>query len=136
MRQQQPQQNGVQNLFQRQAPKRKISGLDMQALRQQMPSTFERTQDPLGTAAALEDMKQNYPDLLPLSERPSTPVGRARNSPDRIAERELRAYSRQLDRQLSPFAQADMQTRGFQQPQQMARNSIFGAMRQPITIYR
>jgi len=101
-----------------------------------MPSTFDRTQNPLGTAGALEDMQQNYPDLLPLSERPSTPVGRSRNSPDRIAERELRAYSRQLDQQLSPFAQAEMQNRGFQQPQQMARNSIFGAMRQPITIYR
>jgi hypothetical protein len=136
MRQQQTPQNGVQSLFQN-VPQRRMSGLDTFKLRQsgQYPTTFQRTQDPRGTAGALEDMQQNNPDLLPLSQRPSTPVGRSRNSPERIAERELRAYSRQLDRQLSPFAQSEMQSRGFQQPQQMARNSIFGAMRQPITIY-
>lgn len=127
--QQQPQQGGVQSLFQN-VPKRRTSGLDTQKLRNSgwYPSTFQRTQDPIGTAGALEDMQQNNPDLLPLSERPSTPVGRSRNSPERIAERELRAYSRKLDQQLSPFAQSNMQQQGFSQPQQMARNSIFGAM--------
>jgi hypothetical protein len=113
-----------------------MSGLDTQALRQQMPSTFDRTQNPLGTANALEDMQQNNPDLLPLSQRPSTPVGRPRNSPERIAERELRYKSRLLDTALSPFTQSGMQQRGYSQPQQMARNSIFGAMNQPFTIYR
>jgi hypothetical protein len=135
MRQQSAPQNGVQSLFQN-VPQRRMSGLDAHKLRQVLPSTVERNQDPEGFAGHTQYMQQYHNEMLPLSEQRSTPVGRPRNSPDRIAERELRAYSRQLDRQLSPFAQADMQNRGFQQPQQMARNSIFGAMRQPITIYR
>ena len=135
MRQQQPQQNGVQSLFQN-VPQRRMSGLDAQKLRQVLPSTVERNQDPEGFAGHTQYLQQFYNEQLPLSEQRSTPVGRSRNDPDRIAERELKLKNRILDQQLSPFAQADMQSRGFQQPQQMARNSIFGAMRQPITIYR
>jgi len=105
-----------------------MSGLDLQALRQQMPSTFDRTQNPLGTASALADMQKNYNTLLPPSEQLSVPVGRPRNSPDRIAERELRLKSRLLDRALSPFTQSDMRNQGLSQPQQMARGSVFGAM--------
>lgn len=85
----------------------------------------------------LANMQQNYNELLPPSLQRSTPVGRSRNSPDRIAERELRLDSRKLDQALSPFAQSDMQSGGFSQPQQMSRNSVFGAMKpQLITIYR
>lgn len=102
-----------------------------------MPSTFDRTQNPLGTARALADMQKNYNALLPPSEQLSTPVGRSRNSPDRIAERELRVKSRLIDQALSPFAQSNMQSEGISQPQKMSRNSVFGAMKpQLITIYR
>jgi hypothetical protein len=110
-------------------PNQRRSGLDSFYARQNMPmaSTFQRNQSP-NKAAALDNMQQNYNELLPPSQQRSTPVGRSRNSPDRIAERELRLQSRQLDRALSPFAQADMRNRGFSQPQQMARGSVFGAM--------
>ena len=126
-RQQNSAQNGVQSLFQN-LPKRRMSGLDAQKLRQVLPSTVERNQDPEGFAGYTQYMQQNYNELLPLSQQVSTPVGRSRNDPDRIVERELKLKNRLLDRQLSPFAQADMQNRGYSQPQQMARGSVFGAM--------
>lgn len=114
------------------------TGLDSFYARQNLPaaSTFQRNQSP-NRAAALEDMQQNYNELLPPSQQLSTPVGRSRNSPERIAERQLRLESRKVDQALSPFAQSDMQSGGFSQPQQMSRNSVFGAMKpQLITIYR
>ena len=114
------------------------TGLDSFYARQNLPaaSTFQRNQSP-NRAAALEDMQQNYNELLPPSQQLSTPVGRSRNSPERIAERQLRLESRKVDQALSPFAQSDMQSGGFSQPQKMARNSVFGAMQpQLITIYR
>ena len=103
------------------------SGLDSFYARQNLPSTFERNQSPYGDAQ-LEYMQENFPELVNPSEQGRTPVGRSRHSPERIVERELRARSRQLDQQLSPFAQSDMQSGGFSQPQRMSRNSVFGAM--------
>ena len=65
--------------------------------------------------------------------RSATPVGRSRNDPTRIMERQLRAENRRLDKELSPFT--------YQQPQRMAQDSVMGAMNgsqlpPTITIYR
>jgi hypothetical protein len=87
---------------QRQAPKRQLSGLDAFYAKQNLPSSFEINQSP-NKEAILAEMQQNYNELLPPSLQGRTPVGRSRHSPERIAERELRAKSRQLDRMLSPF---------------------------------
>jgi hypothetical protein len=109
------------------APEQLRSGINDFKKKQTLPSAYS-----LNTGQAskgeLKNMQQNYNELLPPSLQRSTPVGRSRNSPDRIAERELRVRSRLMDRALSPFAQSNMQSRGISQPQQMARNSIFGAM--------
>ena len=112
------------------------SGINDFMKKQELPSSYSLS---TGTASPgeLENMQRNNNELLPPSLARSTPVGRSRNSPDRIAERELRLQSRQLDKALSPFAQSDMQSGGFSQPQQMSRNSVFGAMQpQGFTIYR
>jgi len=112
------------------------SGLNDFNKKQTLPSAYS-----LNTGQAskgeLANMQQNYNEMLPPSLQRSTPVGRSRNSPDRIAERELRLKSRQLDQALSPFAQSNMQSEGISQPQKMSRNSVFGAMNPGlITIYR
>jgi len=112
------------------------SGLNSFNKKQELPSAYSFNTG-LASPGALENMQRNYNEMLTPSLQRSTPVGRSRNSPDRIAERELRLKSRNLDRALSPFAQSDMQSGGFSQPQKMARNSVFGAMQpQLITIYR
>lgn len=112
------------------------SGLNDFDKKQTLPSAYS-----LNTGQAskgeLANMQQNYNELLPPSLQRSTPVGRSRNSPERIAERQLRLESRKVDQALSPFAQSNMQSEGLSQPQQMARNSVFGAMQpQAFTIYR
>jgi hypothetical protein len=112
------------------------SGLNDFKKKQTLPSAYS-----LNTGQAskgeLANMQQNYNELLPPSLQRSTPVGRSRNSPERIAERQLRLESRKVDQALSPFAQSDMQSEGISQPKKMARNSVFGAMKpQLITIYR
>lgn len=112
------------------------SGLNDFNKKQTLPSAYS-----LNTGQAskgeLANMQQNYNELLPPSLQRSTPVGRSRNSPERIAERQLRLESRKVDQALSPFAQSNMQSEGLSQPQQMARNSVFGAMQpQAFTIYR
>jgi hypothetical protein len=97
-----------------------------------LPSTFDRQQDPAGKgigSGSYEEQQANYGGSLPISERGATPVGRGRSDPERVAERRLKAYSRYIDRQLSPFAQA--QNMGQPQAQQMSRNSVFGAMLPP-----
>jgi len=97
-----------------------------------IPSTFDRMNDPAGKgigSGSYEEQQANYGGSLPISERGATPVGRGRYDPERVAERRLKAYSRDIDRQLSPFAQA--QNMGQPQAQQMSRNSVFGAMMPP-----
>jgi hypothetical protein len=103
------------------------SGIDAFRMKQNLPSAYSLNTGQAGPGA-LEEMQENYNDFLPPSLQRSTPVGRSRNSPERIAERELRAYSRQLDSQLSPFAQSNMRSSGLSQPQRMSRSSVFGAM--------
>lgn len=112
------------------------SGINAFRMGQNLPSAYSLNTGQ-ASPGALENMQRNYNEMLPPSLQGSTPVGRSRNSPDRIAERELRLKSRMLDQALSPFAQSDMQSGGFSQPQKMARNSVFGAMQpQGFTIYR
>jgi len=112
------------------------SGIDSFRMKQNLPSAYSLNQG-LAGEGALAEMQKNYNEFLPPSLQGSTPVGRSRNSPDRIAERQLRLESRQVDQALSPFAQSNMQSGGLSQPQQMARNSVFGAMNPgTITIYR
>lgn len=79
----------------------------------------------------VEEMRATNPSALPPSEQAPRMSGRGRYDPQRVAERALKAESRRIDQQLSPFAQAQ----GFPMPQQMSRNSVFGAMNQPFTIY-
>ena len=112
------------------------SGINDFRMKQNLPSAYSLNTGQ-ASPGALENMQRNNNEMLPPSLQRSTPVGRSRNSPDRIAERELRLKSRNLDQALSPFAQSDMQSGGLSQPQQMARNSVFGAMQpQGFTIYR
>jgi len=117
-------------------PNQRRSGLNDFNKKQTLPSAYSLNTGQ-ASPGALENMQRNNNEMLPPSLQRSTPVGRSRNSPDRIAERELRAKSRLIDQALSPFAQSDMQSSGLSQPQQMSRNSVFGAMKPGlITIYR
>lgn len=109
------------------------SGINDFMKKQELPSSYSLNTG-LASPGALENMQRNYNEMLPPSLQRSTPVGRSRNSPDRIAERELRLDSRKLDQALSPFAQSDMQSGGFSQPQQMSRNSVFGAMQPQVGV--
>lgn len=90
------------NALQREYPDQRMSGIDAFRMRQNRPSAYSLNTG-LAGPDALENMRRNYNEMLPPSLQRSTPVGRSRHSPERIAERELRAKSRYLDRQLSPF---------------------------------
>lgn len=100
------------------------SGLDNWRRLQQGYNPLVRAQAPASYLGYNEEQQEVNPGGMPISERRATSAGRGRNSLERIDERALRLQSRILDRQLSPFAQSF----GMPQPQQMARNSIFGAM--------
>jgi len=90
------------NATQREYPNQRLSGIDTFRMKQNRPSAYSLNTG-LAGPDALAEMQENYNELLPPSLQRSTPVGRSRHSPERIAERELRAKSRQLDRILSPF---------------------------------
>ncbi len=90
------------NATQRDYPNQRMSGIDAFRMRQRLPSAYSLNTGQAGPDA-LAEMQENYNEMLPPSLQRSTPVGRSRHSPERIAERELRAKSRQLDRILSPF---------------------------------
>ena len=91
-------------------------------------STFADSLSPIEPKMQLGGMQQpQQPQQQPFrpkydmsDPRSATPVGRSRHDPARIMERQLRAESRRLDRELSPFT--------YEQPQRMARNSVMGAM--------
>jgi len=90
------------NATQREYPNQRLSGIDTFRMRQNRPSAYSLSTG-LAGPDALAEMQENYNEMLPPSLQGRTPVGRSRHSPERIAERELRAKSRQLDRILSPF---------------------------------
>lgn len=68
-------------------------------------SQFDRLQMDAGRRAAMtEEMRSSTPELLGLSERGATAVGRSYFDPERIEERERRIRSRRQAAALSPFA--------------------------------
>ncbi len=86
------------NAKQRDYPNQRMSGIDAFRMRQNLPSAYSLNTG-LAGPDALAEMQQNYNEFLPPSLQGRTPVGRPYYSPERIVERELRAKSRQLDRQ-------------------------------------
>lgn len=89
-------------------------------------SGFERAQMPQAQAtAARQGLGSVNQGFLGLSERGPTPSGRSSLDPERLVEKEMRVYNKQLNQQLSPFNQAGG---GRSMPQRMASDSVMGAM--------